>query len=221
MTNLLIVDDEVKIRDVISEYGQAYGYRVYQASDGLEALEYIDQGKIDLVILDIMMPELDGFSTLKQIKNIENLPIIMLTARFEEHDKLLSFELGVDDYVTKPFSPKELFARIEAVLKRYQNKQATLKYQFENLIIDVSGREVYIGSEKIKLTPKEFELLVYLVSNQRIAISREKLLEEVWGYDYYGDDRTVDTHIKMLRQSLLEYRKFIITVRGMGYKFEV
>ncbi len=221
MTNLLIVDDEVKIRDVISEYGQAYGYRVYQASDGLEALEYIDQGKIDLVILDIMMPELDGFSTLKQIKNIENLPIIMLTARFEEHDKLLSFELGVDDYVTKPFSPKELFARIEAVLKRYQNKQTTLKYQFENLIIDVSGREVYIGSKKIKLTPKEFELLVYLVSNQRIAISREKLLEEVWGYDYYGDDRTVDTHIKMLRQSLLEYRKYIITVRGMGYKFEV
>ena len=221
MTNLLIVDDEVKIRNVISEYGHAYGYRVYQASDGLEALEYIDQGKIDLVILDIMMPELDGFSTLKQIKNIENLPIIMLTARFEEHDKLLSFELGVDDYVTKPFSPKELFARIEAVLKRYQNKQTTLKYQFENLIIDVSGREVYIGSKKIKLTPKEFELLVYLVSNQRIAISREKLLEEVWGYDYYGDDRTVDTHIKMLRQSLLEYRKYIITVRGMGYKFEV
>ena len=221
MLNLLIVDDEIKIRDVIQEYGITYGYQIYQASDGLEALDLINQGMIDLVILDIMMPNLDGFSTLKQIRNIQNLPVIMLSARFEEHDKLLCFELGVDDFVTKPFSPKELFARIEAVLKRYNKQQASSKYQFEDLIIDEGGREVYIDAQKLKLTPKEFELLIYLVKNQRIAISREKLLSEVWGYDYYGDDRTVDTHIKMLRKSLLEYRKFIITVRGMGYKFEV
>ncbi len=219
MAKLLIVDDEIKIREVIREYGLVYDHELIEASDGLQALKIIANQAIDLVILDVMMPELDGFSTCKQIKKIKNIPIIMLSARSEEYDKLHSFELGVDDYVTKPFSPKELMARVATVLKRYQ-AYAPQEYQFEQLVIDLPGVLVFSAGKALKLTPKEFDLLVYLVKNQKIAISRETLLEKVWGFDYLGDVRTIDTHIKMLRQSLGEYRKFIVTVRGVGYKFE-
>lgn len=223
MSKILIVDDEVKIREVIKEYAKLSGYEVLEASDGIQALNTVKEESVDLVILDIMMPNLDGFSACKQIKKIKNIPVIMLSARTEEYDKLFGFELGIDDYITKPFSPKELMARIKVVLDRYQgstNLESSV-VSFEGLTIDFSAHEVYINQEKVKITPKEFDLLAYLVKNRNIAISREKFLEDVWSYDYFGDDRTVDTHIKMLRQNLGEYRKFVVTVRGMGYKFEV
>lgn len=220
MSKLLIVDDEIKIREVIKEYALINGHQVQEANDGLDALNMIEKEDFDLVILDIMMPNLDGFSACKQIKKIKNIPVIMLSARQEEYDKLFGFELGIDDYVTKPFSPKELMARIKAVLDRSSAKQSD-SYSFEGLRIDVDGHNVYIDDEKIHITPKEFDLLLYLVKNKNIAISRDKLLEEVWNYDYFGDDRTVDTHIKMLRHNLKQYRNYIVTVRGMGYKFEI
>ena len=169
-----------------------------------------------------MMPKLDGFSTCKEIKKYKTIPVIMLSARGEEYDKLFGFELGIDDYVVKPFSPKELMARIKAVLKRNNVSESTVpeKLVFEGLEIDIAGREVYVDGEKASMTPKEYDLLFYLVKNKNLALTRDKLLEEVWGYDFFGDDRTVDTHIKMLRNSLGQYRKFIVTLRGMGYKFE-
>jgi DNA-binding response OmpR family regulator len=173
--------------------------------------------------MDVMMPRLDGYSACKEINKTKNIPVIMLSARGEEYDKLFGFEIGVDDYVVKPFSPKELMARVKAVLKRgnaAQEKNLKEKIDFEGLSIDMSGREVYVNGERASMTPKEYDLLFYLVKNKNIALSRDKLLEEVWGYDFFGDDRTVDTHIKMLRNSLGEYRKFIVTLRGMGYKFE-
>lgn len=168
------------------------------------------------------MPKLDGFSTCKEIKKYKTIPVIMLSARGEEYDKLFGFELGIDDYVVKPFSPKELMARIKAVLKRNNVSESTVpeKLVFEGLEIDIAGREVYVDGEKASMTPKEYDLLFYLVKNKNLALTRDKLLEEVWGYDFFGDDRTVDTHIKMLRNSLGQYRKFIVTLRGMGYKFE-
>ena len=176
----------------------------------------------DLIVMDIMMPKLDGFSTCKEIKKYKTIPVIMLSARGEEYDKLFGFELGIDDYVVKPFSPKELMARIKAVLKRNNVSESTVpeKLVFEGLEIDIAGREVYVDGEKASMTPKEYDLLFYLVKNKNLALTRDKLLEEVWGYDFFGDDRTVDTHIKMLRNSLGQYRKFIVTLRGMGYKFE-
>jgi Response regulators consisting of a CheY-like receiver domain and a winged-helix DNA-binding domain len=220
MRKILIVDDEVKIREVIKEYAQISGYQTKEASDGLEAVEHIKNEDFDIVIMDIMMPNLDGYSACRQIKKIKDIPIIMLSARQEEYDKLFGFELGIDDYVVKPFSPKELMARIKAILDRTQAPQNE-NLMYEGLRVDVDGHNVFIEDEKIHITPKEFDLLLYLMRNKNIAISRDKLLEEVWNYDYFGDDRTVDTHIKMLRQNLKEYRKFIVTVRGMGYKFEV
>jgi len=220
MRKILIVDDEVKIREVIKEYAQISGYLTKEASDGLEAVEHIKNEDFDIVIMDIMMPNLDGYSACRQIKKMKDVPIIMLSARQEEYDKLFGFELGIDDYVVKPFSPKELMARIKAILDRAQTP-LNENLVFEGLRVDVDGHNVFIGEKKIHITPKEFDLLLYLMRNKNIAISRDKLLEEVWNYDYFGDDRTVDTHIKMLRQNLGEYRKFIVTVRGMGYKFEV
>ena len=216
---ILIVDDEIKIREVVSEYAKAMGYECDQASNGLDAVEKVKNGNYDCVILDIMMPELDGFSACKKIKSIRDVPVIMLSARQEEYDKLFSFDIGVDDYVTKPFSPKELMARIKVVSERRQ-KRANEKYVFDTLVIDVDGRSVTIDGEKVMLTPKELDLLIYLVQNRNIALGREKILSAVWDSDYYGDDRTVDTHIKMLRRSLGPYRDYVVTVRGMGYKFE-
>ena len=219
MTRILIVDDEAKIREVVKEYATLNGYEVSEASNGLEALDLIDTTPVDLVILDIMMPTLDGYEVCKRIKAKSNIPVIMLSARGEEYDKLFGFELGVDDYVVKPFSPKELMARVKVVLERGKNPNMH-KYTFDGLEIDEQGRSVKVDGKPASLTPKELDLLLYMVHNQNIALSREKLLSEVWDYDYYGDDRTVDTHIKMLRHNLGPYRDYIVTVRGMGYKFE-
>ena len=221
MTRLLIVDDELKIREVVKEYSILNGYEIDESNDGMEALEMVKNNDYDCIILDIMMPRLDGFSACKQIKAIKNIPIIMLSARQEEYDKLFGFELGVDDYVVKPFSPKELMARIKVVIDR-QNKNANVgsKLIIKGLEIDFDGRSVSVDGNKANLTPKEIDLLFYMVKNKNIALSREKLLEEVWKNDYFGEDRTVDTHIKMLRHNLGPYRDYIVTVRGMGYKFE-
>lgn len=220
MAKILIVDDEVKIREVVREYAIVNGYDVKEAKDGREALEIIEKEDFDLIILDIMMPYLDGFSACRQIKKIKNIPVIMLSARQEEYDKLFGFELGVDDYVVKPFSPKELMARIKVVVDRHLGKENQVM-SFNGLVIDVDARNVFIDGDKIALTPKEFELLLFLVKNKNTALSRDVLLDKVWNYNYFGDDRTVDTHVKMLRHNLKGYRNYIVTVRGTGYKFEV
>lgn len=221
MRKILIVDDEEKIREVIGEYARFKGYSTDEASDGMEAVEKVRKNDYDLIVMDIMMPKLDGYSACKEIRKTKDIPVIMLSARGEEYDKLFGFELGIDDYVVKPFSPKELMARIEAVLQRTKPEKTEKDlYEFEGLVVDMKGRSVTVDSKKVDMTPKEYDLLFYLINNKNIALSREKLLSAVWSYDYFGDDRTVDTHIKMLRSSLGEYRKFIVTLRGMGYKFE-
>ena len=218
---VLIVDDEEKIRAVIREYVEFEGGAAEEAQDGMEAVKMCRQYDYDVIIMDIMMPRLDGFSAVKEIRKFKSTPVIMLSARGEEYDKLFGFEIGSDDYVTKPFSPKELMARIHAVAKRAAIPKAQDTYEFEGLKIDVRGRSVYVDGERADLTPKEYELLFYFAQNKGIALTREHLLNKVWGYDFYGDDRTVDTHVKMLRGNLKDYRKFIVTLRGLGYKFEV
>ncbi len=218
---VLIVDDEEMIRGVLKEYVEFEGNEAYEAEDGMQAVKMCREQKFDVVIMDIMMPKLDGFSAVKEIKKFDkDLPVIMLSARGEEYDKLFGFEIGVDDYVTKPFSPKEVMARINAVTKRKISANLDEIIKIEGLTVDMAGRAVYVDGEKAELTPKEYEILFYFIKNRGIALSREKLLMDVWGFDFYGDDRTVDTHIKMLRANLKQYRKFIITLRGMGYKFE-
>lgn len=225
MYRILIVDDEAKIREVLAEYAEFEGFASDQAADGMEAVNKCKNEDYDLILMDIMMPKLDGYSAVKEIRKFKDIPVIMLSARGEEYDKLFGFEIGADDYVVKPFSPKEVMARVNAVLKRNVQakspKQNNSVLKFEGLEIDMLGRNVFVDGVKAELTPKEYELLFYMVNNKDIALSREKLLSDVWGYDFYGDDRTVDTHIKMLRSNLKEYRKFIVTLRGMGYKFEV
>lgn len=216
--NILIVDDEELIRNVVKEYSINEGYNVFEASDGLEAISIINSEDIDLVILDIMMPRMNGYTACKEIKAIKDVPIIMLSARKEEFDKLSGFELGIDDFVTKPFSPKELMARIKAVAKRNRPSD---NFKYKTLEIDYKGHTVKIDNQELKLTPKEYEILCYLVQNKNIAISRENILSKLWGYSFFGDDRTIDTHIKKLRSNLGEYRDLITTVRGMGYKFEI
>lgn len=221
MAKILVVDDEIKIREIIKEYAEFEGYEVAQAEDGMQAVEMAKNQDFDIIIMDVMMPKLDGYSACKEIRKIKQIPVIMLSARGEEYDKLFGFEIGVDDYVVKPFSPKELMARIRAVLNRASASQRTEDViRYEGLEINFTAREVKIDGKKVSMTPKEYDLLFYLVKNMNIALSREKLLEEVWGFDFYGDDRTVDTHIKMLRNSLGKYRNLIVTLRGMGYKFE-
>ncbi len=220
---ILIVDDEEMIRGVLREYIEFEGNQADEAADGMEAVKMCRENDYDLVLMDVMMPRLDGFSAVKEIRKEKDVPVIMLSARGEEYDKLFAFEIGVDDYVTKPFSPKEVMARINAVTKRKAAKQKqdeSRVIRFEGLEIDMAGRNVYVDGEKAVLTPKEYELLFYFVRNQGLALTREKLLYDVWGFDFYGDDRTVDTHVKMLRGNLKQYRKFIVTLRGLGYKFE-
>ncbi|MCD8306787.1 MAG: response regulator transcription factor [Clostridia bacterium] len=224
MMKVLIVDDEEMIRNVLKEYVEFEGGEAFEAEDGMQAVKMCRDNDYDIILMDIMMPKMDGYSAVKEIKKIKNIPVIMLTARGEELDKLYGFEIGADDYVTKPFSPKEVMARIHAVLKRNEQKKEEEPsdiVQFEGLTIDMAGRNVYVDGEKAELTPKEYEILFYFVKNKGIALTREKLLMDVWGFDFYGDDRTVDTHIKMLRSNLKQYRKFIVTLRGLGYKFEV
>ena len=222
MYKLLVVDDEPKIREVIREYAEFNGYEVTEAADGMSAVGLCKLNEYDLVILDIMMPKLDGFSACKEIKKIQDVPIIMLSARGEEYDKLFGFELGIDDYIVKPFSPKELMARINVVLAR-RNSSAQSKadvVKFSGLEINVAARTVTVDGERVELTPKEYELLFYLIENKNIALSRDKLLSDIWGYDFFGDDRTIDSHIKHLRNNLGPYRDYIVTLRGVGYKFE-
>lgn len=226
MIQLLVVDDEAKIREVIREYAEFNDFEVTEAEDGMVAVGLCNVRDFDIIIMDIMMPRLDGFSACKEIRKTKDIPIIMLSARSEEYDKLFGFELGIDDYVIKPFSPKELMARVNAVLARRAAQAPKVQDQpvetldFDGLSINMAGRIVTVDGEKIELTPKEYELLFYLVENKNIALSRDKLLSDIWGYDFFGDDRTIDTHIKNLRNSLGPYRDFIVTQRGVGYKFE-
>ncbi|PWM43998.1 MAG: DNA-binding response regulator [Clostridiales bacterium] len=220
MSKLLIVDDEEKIRSLIKKYAIFEGYDVDEAKNGMDAISICKNKDYDLIIMDIMMPELDGFSASKEILKNKSIPILMLSARGEEYDKIHGFELGIDDYVVKPFSPKELMMRVAAIIRRTTKNIQTDNVSFEGLAIDFLGRFVFVDGKKAELTPKEFDLLFYMVRNKNIALSREKLITEVWGYDFYGDDRTLDTHIKLLRKSLGVYSKFVVTLRGMGYRFE-
>ena len=230
MYNILIVDDESRIRSMIRKYAEFEGHSVVEAGDGMEAVRLCRNGSFDIIILDIMMPELDGFSACREIRKVSDTPIIMLSARGEEYDKINGFSLGVDDYVVKPFSPKELMLRIEAVMKRTLKgaSQAEVK-KAQNVVVelyggalraDITARIVYIDGQRVDMSPKEYDLLFYMLTNRNIALSREKLLTEVWGYDFFGDARTLDTHIKLLRRSLGRYSGCIVTLRGVGYRFE-
>ena len=225
MYRILVVDDEDNIREVIKEYAEFEGHQVSEACDGMQAIEMVKNNDYDIIIMDVMMPRLDGYSACKEIRKIKQIPVLMLSARGEEYDKLFGFELGIDDYVVKPFSPKEVMARVNAIVKRNSAAKAPASpapetVKFGGLEINFTSRDVYIDGVKANLTPKEYDLLFYLVRNKNIALTRNKLLEEVWGYDFFGDDRTIDTHIKMLRNNLGPYRNYIVTLRGMGYKFE-
>lgn len=225
MSKILIVDDEEAIRKGLKEYAEFMNYEVVEASDGMQAVNICKAQDFDVIIMDVMMPKLDGFTASKEIRKIKDIPILMLSARSEEYDKLFGFELGIDDYVTKPFSPREVLARINVIINRNSGRTAQVNdiheiYKFYGLEVDITARSVVIDGAKTELTPKEYDLLFYLVKNQNIALSREKLLTGVWGYDFYGDDRTVDTHIKTLRVSLGDYKEKIATLRGVGYRFE-
>ena len=220
MARLLIVDDEAKIREVLRLYAEFEGHDCVEAEDGMQAVKLARDNNFDVIIMDVMMPKLDGYYAVKEIRKFSQVPVIMLSARTEEYDRLFGFEVGVDDYVVKPFSPKEVMARVAALLKRV-NPGKGAPIVSEGLEIDIPGRNVYVDGKKVNMTPKEYELLFYLAQNRGIAISREQLLSNVWGYDFYGDDRTVDTHIKMLRSSLGRYREKIVTLRGLGYKMEL
>lgn len=220
---ILVVDDEENIRTLIRKYAEFEGYCVDEASDGMQAIEKCRNQTYSLIIMDIMMPFLDGFSACKEIRKTSDTPVIMLSARGEEYDKIHGFEVGVDDYVVKPFSPKELMMRVAAVIKRTSGAQNNAKndvFEKEGLCVDFTARRVTIDGKTIEMTPKEYDLLFYLVKNRGIALTREKLISDVWGYDFYGDDRTLDTHIKLLRRSLGPYSHWIVTLRGVGYRFE-
>ncbi len=222
MYNILVVDDEQKIRELIKKYALFEGYNVQEAKNGIEAIEICKNKKFDIIIMDVMMPELDGFSACKEIRKTCSTPVIMLSARGEEYDKIHGFEVGVDDYVVKPFSPKVLMLRINAILKRTSNseKKDDDIIKFKGISIDVKGRIVYVDDKRVNMTAKEYDLFYYLVKNERIALTRDKIMSEVWGYDFYGDERTLDTHIKLIRKSLGKYSNYIVTLRGVGYRFE-
>ena len=231
MYHILVVDDEEMIRKLIAKYAVYEGHSVTEAADGMEAIEQVKNGSFDLMVIDIMMPELDGFSACREIRKFSQIPIIMLSARGEEYDKINGFELGIDDYVVKPFSPKELMLRINAVMKRAAGRQnpEPVREESRNEIVELAGgglradltaRIVYVDGRRADMTPKEYDLFFYMLKNRNIALTREKLITEVWGYDYFGDDRTLDTHIKLLRKSLGPYADFIVTLRGVGYRFD-
>ncbi len=230
MYHILVVDDESRIRAIVRKYAEFDGHTVTEAGDGMEAVLLCRKNTYDLIIMDIMMPELDGFSACREIRKIAQTPIIMLSARGEEYDRINGFEVGVDDYVIKPFSPKELMLRIDAIMKRVKSPESfSAQTPKQNVVIeldggrlraDVTARLVFIDGERVEMSPKEYDLFFYLLTNRNIALSREKLLSEVWGYDFFGDARTLDTHIKLLRKSLGRYSKYIVTLRGVGYRFE-
>lgn len=221
MTKILIVDDEAKIREVIKEYIEFSGYESDEAEDGKEAVEKCRDNNYDLIIMDIMMPKVDGITAIKEIKKFSDTPILVLSARTEEYDRLFGFEVGADDYVAKPFSPSEVVARIKAILSRINKQDKRDRFTYENLVIDFTGRTVSVNGERKSLTPKEYGLLFYLCKRSGIAITRTELLENIWGDNFCGDERTVDTHIKMLRNNLGEYRNLVSTVRGIGYRFDI
>ena len=230
MYHILVVDDEIRIRSIIKKYAEFEGHEVTEAGDGMEAVLLCRRNQYDIIIMDIMMPELDGFSACREIRKISDTPIIMLSARGEEYDRINGFEVGVDDYVTKPFSPKELMLRIDAILKRTAGRGKTTAQNRPNevveleggaLVADLTARTVTIDGERVELSPKEYDLFFYLLTNRNIALSREKLLSEVWGYDFFGDARTLDTHIKLLRKSLGRFADYIVTIRGVGYRFDL
>ena len=222
MYHILVVDDEDKIRDIIKKYANFEGYSVTEAANGMEAVEKCQNHKFDIIIMDIMMPELDGFSACREIRKTSDTPVIMLSARGEEYDRIHGFELGIDDYVIKPFSPRELMMRVDAIMKRSKGsmKQENEVFEQGSLALDFTARTVCVDGERLSLSPKEYDLLFYLVKNRGIALTRERLITEVWGYDFYGDDRTLDTHIKLLRKSLGDCSRYIVTLRGVGYRFE-
>lgn len=224
MDRILIVDDESNIRELIKKYAQFENYIVDEATNGLEAIKKATENHYDLIIMDVMMPELDGFSAIKEIRKEYDIPAIVLSARGEEYDKLHGFDLGIDDYVVKPFSPKELIMRVNAVLHRYRSSvdvpKETNIWKYNDMVIDLSARIVKINNVRIEMTPKEYNLLVYLINNENKAITREQILSQIWGYDFFGDDRTLDTHMKLLRKKIGEYGQCIITLRGIGYRFE-
>lgn len=225
MYKILMVDDEEKIRAFVKKYAVFEGHEVTEACNGMEAVEICRNQDFDIIILDIMMPELDGFSACREIRKTKQTPVIMLSARGEEYDRINGFELGIDDYVVKPFSPKELMLRIDAIMRRVSskttdNQTANDVLTFDGLTVDFTARLVYIDSKRIEMSPKEYDLFFYMVKNRGIALTRKRLIEEVWGYEYYGDDRTLDTHIKLMRKNLGEYARLIVTLRGVGYRFE-
>ncbi len=220
MATLLVADDESRIVDLIEKYALHAGHTVLKAYNGEQALMLFHEQSPDLMILDVMMPELDGFSVCRDIREVSSVPIILLTARGEEYDRIRGFELGIDDYVVKPFSPRELMLRVDAVLKRVQPTVEADVYQHEGLLVNFAAHIVEVDGERVELPPKERELLFFLIRNRNIALSREKLITRVWGYDYYGDDRTLDTHVKLLRKRIKKYSHMIVTVRGVGYRFE-
>lgn len=224
MYKILVVDDEKMIRELIKRYATFEGHEVVEACDGMEAVEKCRQESYDLIIMDVMMPELDGFSACSEIRKTSDTPIIMLSARGEEYDRIHGFETGIDDYVIKPFSPKELMMRIQAIMKRREGNKTLPSsknvVKMDGLVVDFDARQVIIDDKNVDMTPKEYELFFYMVKNRGIALSRESLISNVWGYDYYGDDRTLDTHIKLLRKSLGAYANRIVTLRGVGYRFE-
>ena len=221
-TTVLIVDDEQRMRKLIKDFLLAKGYSILEAEDGEEALEVFEENKnkIGLILLDVMMPKLDGWSVLRKIRQDSKVPVIMLTARGEEQDELFGFELGVDEYISKPFSPKILVARIEAILKRINGNTEQSK-NYDGIVIDKEGRTVTVDGKLIEMSLREYELLKYLLDNENIALSRDKILNNVWNYDYYGDSRTIDSHIKKIRHKLGKKGKYIQTIRGIGYKFEI
>ncbi|WP_034551781.1 response regulator transcription factor [Carnobacterium funditum] len=227
MAKILICDDEAGLRTVLKRYALFEGYEVTEASNGMEAVEIFKKTEFDIIIMDVMMPELDGFSAVKEIRKSSDVPVIMLTARGEEYDKVLGFELGVDDYVVKPFSSKEIMLRVNAILRRVE-KNNTAKddtedhiiFEKEHFKVDMTAYQVFINGVQVNLAPKEYELLFFLIYNKNIAVPRERILSGVWGYDYMGDDRTLDTHMKLLRKSIGPYAKFIVTIRGLGYRFD-
>ena len=222
MYKILVVDDEEKIRELIGKYAKFEGHAVDFAVDGMEAVEKCRKESYDVIIMDIMMPNLDGFSACREIRKKSDVPILMLSARGEEYDKINGFELGVDDYVVKPFSPKELMLRVEAIMKRSQKNEVQPEidvYKSEGLEVNFTARRVYVDGGEVSLSPKEYDLLFYMIKNKDIALTREKLINKVWGYDFFGGDRTLDTHIKLLRKSLGRYSAYIVTLRGVGYRY--
>ena len=223
MAKLLIVDDEEKIRELILKYAKFEGHTAEIAQDGMQAVELARAQTFDLIVMDVMMPELDGFSAVKEIRKTSQVPVLMLSARGEEYDRIHGFELGIDDYVVKPFSPKELMMRVEAILKRVQIQPAQTRretWSKEGLSADITARVVYVDGQAVGMSPKEYDLFFYMLKNRNMALTREKLITDVWGYDFFGEDRTLDTHIKLLRKSLGPYAKFVVTLRGLGYRFE-